>query len=51
MEAFKKKAEESLGNLKCPKCSKSFSTKDELIAHGKTHIQDVTSDLKSKFKI
>ena len=51
MEAFKKKAEESLSSIKCPKCGKSFSTKDELVAHGKTHAQDGADNLTSQFKL
>jgi uncharacterized C2H2 Zn-finger protein len=51
MEALKKKAEEVLDDLKCPTCGASFTTKAELITHGKTHVEDAAKDLKSKLKL
>ena len=51
MEAIKNKAEEVLDDLKCPACGASFTTKEELMKHGKTHVEDTAKDFKSKLKL
>ena len=43
--------EEVLDDLKCPTCGASFKTKEELMKHGKTHVEDTAKDLKSKLKL
>jgi hypothetical protein len=51
MEAIRKKAEDVLDDLKCPKYGKTFSTKKDLIEHGKTHVEDIAKDVKSKLNL
>jgi 3D (Asp-Asp-Asp) domain-containing protein len=51
MEALKKKAKDIGSDMKCPKCDMYFSSKEELIEHGKTHVDDITKDVTSKLNL
>ncbi len=37
--------------LKCPKCGKKLSSKEEMVEHAKTHAKDAMDDVKSGLKL
>ena len=40
-----------LMDLKCPKCGKTFSTKEDMAEHVKVHAKDAMDSMKSGLKI
>ena len=38
-------------DLKCPKCGKTFSTKEEMAEHVKVHAKDAMDSMKSGLKL
>ena len=37
--------------IKCPKCSKTFSAKEDMVEHAKVHATEAADKLKSGFKL
>ncbi len=37
--------------IKCPKCSATFSAKEEMVEHAKVHATEAADKLKSGFKM
>ena len=38
-------------DLKCPKCGKTFSKKEEMVEHAKVHAKDAMDSMKSGLKL
>jgi len=38
-------------DLKCPKCGKTFSNKEEMVEHAKVHAKDTMDGMKSGLKL